>query len=148
MDVGQSLRVSWRWVSVVPTAGCNGPCLVNKQRAVKSGRQRLMPGQSNWSSGLIEPQHGSVSSALSAIVVHRFLSPRPPPPPTSALCPSPATGSTPPLDISASTSSSFQFRSCVKVQVAVLSPRPNEPYGFCGRKATLNHASALVTICP
>ena len=26
--------------------------------------------------------------------------------------------------------------------------RPNEPYGFCGRKATLNHASALVTVCP
>ena len=25
---------------------------------------------------------------------------------------------------------------------------PNEPYGFCGRKATLNHAQALVTICP
>ena len=24
-------------------------------------------------------------------------------------------------------------------------PRPNEPYGFCGRKATLNHAHALVT---
>ena len=27
-------------------------------------------------------------------------------------------------------------------------PRPNEPYGFCGRKATLNHAHALVTVCP
>ena len=26
--------------------------------------------------------------------------------------------------------------------------RPNEPYGFCGRKATLNHAYALVTVCP
>ena len=26
--------------------------------------------------------------------------------------------------------------------------RPNEPYGFCGRKATLNRASALVTVCP
>ena len=27
--------------------------------------------------------------------------------------------------------------------------RPNDrPYGFCGRKATLNHASALVTFCP
>ena len=26
--------------------------------------------------------------------------------------------------------------------------RPNEPYGFCGRKATLNHTSALVTVCP
>ena len=25
-------------------------------------------------------------------------------------------------------------------------PRPNEPYGFCGRKATLNHA--VDTICP
>ena len=27
-------------------------------------------------------------------------------------------------------------------------PRPNKPYGFCGRKATLNHAHALVTVCP
>ena len=26
--------------------------------------------------------------------------------------------------------------------------RPNEPYGFRGRKAILNRASALVTICP
>ena len=26
--------------------------------------------------------------------------------------------------------------------------RPNEHYGFCGRKATLNHAYALVTVCP
>ena len=26
--------------------------------------------------------------------------------------------------------------------------RPNEPYGFCGSKATVNHASALVTVCP
>ena len=26
--------------------------------------------------------------------------------------------------------------------------RPNEPYGFCGRKATSNRASALVTVCP
>ena len=25
---------------------------------------------------------------------------------------------------------------------------PNEPDGFYGRKATLNHASALVTVCP
>ena len=25
---------------------------------------------------------------------------------------------------------------------------PNEHYGFCGRKAALNHASALVTVCP
>ena len=24
----------------------------------------------------------------------------------------------------------------------------NEPYGFCGRKGTLNHAHALVTVCP
>ena len=29
-----------------------------------------------------------------------------------------------------------------------LSFRPDEPYGFCGRKATLNRASALVTVCP
>ena len=27
-------------------------------------------------------------------------------------------------------------------------PRPNEPYGFFGRKVTLNHAHALVTVCP
>ena len=26
--------------------------------------------------------------------------------------------------------------------------RPNEPYGLCGRKATLNRASTLVTVCP
>ena len=26
--------------------------------------------------------------------------------------------------------------------------RPNEPYGFRGRKATPNHAYALVTVCP
>ena len=42
-----------------------------------------------------------------------------------------------------------EFRICVKIEVAV--PGffcPNEPYGFCGRKATLNHASALVTVCP
>ena len=26
--------------------------------------------------------------------------------------------------------------------------RPNEPYGFCGRKDLLNHASALVSACP
>ena len=25
---------------------------------------------------------------------------------------------------------------------------PNEPYSFCGHKATLNNASALVTVCP
>ena len=32
-----------------------------------------------------------------------------------------------------------ELRSCVKVQVAVLgSPSPNDPYGLCGRKATLN----------
>ena len=27
-------------------------------------------------------------------------------------------------------------------------PVPNKPYGFCGRKATLYHAHALVTVCP
>ena len=26
--------------------------------------------------------------------------------------------------------------------------RPNEPYGFRGRKAILNHAHALVSACP
>ena len=26
-------------------------------------------------------------------------------------------------------------------------PRPNEPDGFCGERATLNHAHALVTVC-
>ena len=34
---------------------------------------------------------------------------------------------------------------CVRVEVAV---RPNEPSGFRGRKAILNHASALVSACP
>ena len=32
----------------------------------------------------------------------------------------------------------------MKVQMAVL----GFPYGFCGRKTTLNRASALVTVCP
>ena len=41
-----------------------------------------------------------------------------------------------------------ELRSCVKVEVAVLAPRPNEPYGFCGRKATFYHGHALVTVCP
>ena len=45
-----------------------------------------------------------------------------------------------------------EFRSCVKVDVAVLgssSSSVTEPYGFCGRKATLNHAHSLpVTVCP
>jgi len=41
-----------------------------------------------------------------------------------------------------------EFRSCVKVEVAVLGFPSNEPYSFCGRKATLNRASALVTVCP
>ena len=46
-----------------------------------------------------------------------------------------------------------EFGSCVKVEVAVLgfpswAFRPNEPYGFRGRKAILNRASALVTIFP
>ena len=38
----------------------------------------------------------------------------------------------------------------MKVEVAVLAVRPNELYVvvFCGRKATLNHASAMVTVCP
>ena len=35
----------------------------------------------------------------------------------------------------------------MKVEVAWASG-PNEPYGFCGRKAILNHADALVTDCP
>ena len=39
----------------------------------------------------------------------------------------------------------------MRVEVAVLgcpswAVRPNEPYGFCGRKATLNRASALVSL--
>ena len=33
----------------------------------------------------------------------------------------------------------------MKIEVAT---HPNEPYGFCGRKALLNHAHALVTVCP
>ena len=41
------------------------------------------------------------------------------------------------------------FRSCVKIEVAVLGFLcPNEPYSFCGCKATLNHAYTLVTVCP
>ena len=38
----------------------------------------------------------------------------------------------------------------MRVEVAVLGcpVRPNEPYGFRGPKATLNHASALVSACP
>ena len=40
----------------------------------------------------------------------------------------------------------------MKVEVAVLGFPSYEPYGFCGRKATLNRAlnraSALVTVCP
>ena len=36
----------------------------------------------------------------------------------------------------------------MKVEVAVLGSRPNEPYGFCGRKATLNfgigHSLSLI----
>jgi len=35
----------------------------------------------------------------------------------------------------------------VRVEVAVLSS-PNEPSGFRGRKAILNHASAMVSACP
>ena len=33
----------------------------------------------------------------------------------------------------------------MRVEVAV---RPNEPSGFRGRKAILDHASALVSACP
>ena len=40
---------------------------------------------------------------------------------------------------------SFLYQSSGAVSWAF---RPNEPYGFYGRKATLNRASALVTICP
>ena len=36
----------------------------------------------------------------------------------------------------------------LKVKVAVLGSPSYEPYGFCGRKATMNRASALVTVCP
>ena len=43
------------------------------------------------------------------------------------------------------TSDATEFGSCVKVEVAF---RPNERYGFRGRKAILNRASTLVTICP
>ena len=43
-----------------------------------------------------------------------------------------------------------ELRSCVNIEVRRPSWafRPNEPYGFCGRKTTLNRASALVTACP
>ena len=36
----------------------------------------------------------------------------------------------------------------MRVEVAVLAVRPNEPSGFRGRKELLNHASALVSACP
>ena len=36
----------------------------------------------------------------------------------------------------------------MRVKVAVLAVRPNEPSGFHGRKELLNCASALVTTCP
>ena len=38
----------------------------------------------------------------------------------------------------------------MRVEVAVpgWAVRPNEPSGFRGRKAILNHASALVSACP
>ena len=35
-----------------------------------------------------------------------------------------------------------EFRSCVKVEVAV--QVPNKPYGCCERKATLNHCFHLL----
>ena len=46
-----------------------------------------------------------------------------------------------------------ELSSCVKVEVAVLgcpswAVRPNEPYGFRGRKAVFNHAHAMVSACP
>ena len=34
------------------------------------------------------------------------------------------------------------------MRVEVAPVRPNEPSGFRGRKAILNHASALVSACP
>ena len=41
----------------------------------------------------------------------------------------------------------IELRSCVKVEVAVLgSPVPNSPYGFCGRKATLNSNSTVKSV--
>ena len=44
---------------------------------------------------------------------------------------------------------SREFRSCVRVEVDVWAVHPNKLYGLCGRKAILNHASALVTTaCP
>ena len=43
-------------------------------------------------------------------------------------------------------------RSCDPLVVQELWPSwavcPNEPSGFCGRKAILNHALALVSACP
>ena len=47
-------------------------------------------------------------------------------------------------DYSGLFSSSSEFRSSVKVEVAVLGSRSNEPYGFCGRKATPDHWSQFV----
>ena len=39
-----------------------------------------------------------------------------------------------------------EFRSCVKVEVAVQAghPVPNKPYGFCERNAKLNHCFHLL----
>ena len=47
----------------------------------------------------------------------------------------------------------YRVQGRVKVEVAVLgfpswAFRPNEPYGFRGRKATMKHAQALVSACP
>ena len=49
-------------------------------------------------------------------------------------------GTAPYTGVRSQLSHTTEFRSCVKVEVASWAPRPNEPYGFCGRKATLNHA--------
>ena len=47
--------------------------------------------------------------------------------------------------------SSARFRAqelCEKSRWPSWAVRPNEPSGFRGRKAILNHASALVSACP
>ena len=41
-----------------------------------------------------------------------------------------------------------EFKSCVKSRLPSWAVRPNEPSGFRGRKAILNHAHALVSAYP
>ena len=68
--------------------------------------------------------------------LHSFVPPPLPPPPPPSLSPSLISHLTS-VDVK---QNGPRFRSCVRVEV--------EPSGFRGRKAILNHASALVSACP